>query len=233
MKRLKARRLDIVTLFPDMFQGPLTQSLLGRAQANGLIDLKIHNLRDFSADQRHKKVDDRPFGGGAGMVIQPEPMYRALRRIQGRGRGKAKPYVIYLSPQGSVLTQGLAQKLSEKPWLVLLCGHYEGIDERFMEWVDAEISIGDYVLTGGELPAMVLADAMMRWVPGVVKESDSINNDSFQDRMLDHPHYTRPAVWRGKAVPPVLLSGDHEKIRVWRKKQAQEHTLKKRPDLML
>jgi len=233
MKARRSRRLDIITVFPGMFEGPLTESLLGRARDKGLIDLRIHNLRDFSADPRHKKVDDRPFGGGAGMVMQPEPLYRALRHIQAGRKGKDKPFVIYMSPQGAVLTQARAQTLSEKPWVVLICGHYEGIDERLMKWVDAEVSIGDYVLTGGELPAMILADVMLRLVPGVVKEVDSIRNDSFQGKQLDHPHYTRPAMWRGKRVPPVLLSGDHEQIRIWRSQQSQAATLKKRPDLML
>ena len=239
MKMRSLRRLDIITVFPGMFEGPLTQSLLGRARTSGLIDLRIHNLRDFSTDTRHRAVDDRPFGGGAGMVIQPEPVYRALRHIRaslpGRqaGRpGKEKPFVVFLSPQGKVLNQAHAQALSERPWLVLICGHYEGIDERLMHWVDSEISIGDYVLTGGELPAMVLADAVLRLVPGVVKEAESIRNDSFQGNQLDHPHYTRPALWRGRRVPGVLVSGDHGQIRAWRSQQTQRMTLKKRPDLV-
>src|SRR5262245_60881060 len=232
MRTRSLRRLDIITVFPGMFTGPLTESLLGKARESGLVDLRIHNLRDFSTDARHHSVDDRPFGGGAGMVLQPEPVYRALRHIQASHRGKDKPYVIYLSPQGNVLTQRNAQALSERPWLVFICGHYEGIDERLMRWVDAEVSIGDYVLTGGELPAMVLADVVLRLVPGVVKEAESIQNDSFQARRLDHPQYTRPAVWRGKKVPEVLLSGNHDKIRAWRQEQAQNATLKKRPDLV-
>ena len=229
---MKARkqRLDIVTLFPKMFEGPMTESLLGKARDKGLVDVRIHDLRDFSADARHRTVDDRPFGGGAGMVLQAEPVFRALKQI--RGRGKAKPYVVYLSPQGSVLTQKLAQSLAARPWVVLLCGHYEGIDERLMRFVDAEISIGDYVLTGGELPAMVVADAFIRLIPGVVKESESIRNDSFQEDRLDYPHYTRPALWRGQRVPPVLLSGDHGEIRAWRTDASLRATLKKRPDLV-
>lgn len=233
MKTRKPTRIDIVTLFPGMFEGPLTESLLGRARENGLIDLRIHNLRDFSTDERHHTVDARPFGGGAGMVIQAEPVYQALKFIRASRKGKEKPYVIYMSPQGKVLTQADAQTLSESRWLVLLCGHYEGIDERVMKWIDAEVSIGDYVLTGGEIPAMVLADAVIRLVPGVVKESDSIRNDSFQKQQLDHPHYTRPALWRGQPVPAVLLSGNHEQIRAWRSQQAEQTTLKKRPDLVL
>jgi tRNA (guanine37-N1)-methyltransferase len=233
MKARSQRRLDIITLFPDMFEGPMTRSLLGRARDNGLIDLRIHDLRKFSPDLRHKTVDDRPFGGGAGMVLQAEPVYRALKSLRSSSRGKKRPYVVYMSPQGQRLSQSVAQRLSERPWLVLICGHYEGIDERLMGSIDAEVSIGDYVLTGGELPAMVLSDVVLRLVPGVVKESESIRNDSFQGNQLDYPHYTRPAVWRGKKVPAVLLSGNHEQIRAWRQKQAAAATLKKRPDLVL
>jgi tRNA (guanine37-N1)-methyltransferase len=231
MKTRSLHRLDIITVFPGMFTGPLTESLLGKAREKGLIDLRLHDLRDFTPDARHRSVDDRPFGGGAGMVLQAEPVYRALRHIRASAQGKEKPYVAYLTPQGKVLTQAVAQALSERPWVVLICGHYEGIDERLMRWVDAEISIGDYVLTGGELPAMVLADVVLRLVPGVVKEAASILHDSFQNSRLDHPHYTRPAVWRGKRVPAVLLSGDHGLIRTWRAHQAHVTTLKKRPDM--
>jgi tRNA (guanine37-N1)-methyltransferase len=232
MKTRSAYRIDIITVFPGMFQGPMTESLLGRAQKSGLIDLRIHNLRDFSPDARHHQVDDRPFGGGAGMVLQAEPVYRALRRIRASRKGKAKPLVVYLSPQGHVLNQAKAQALSKRPWLVLICGHYEGIDERLMTWVDEEISIGDYVLTGGELPAMVLADAVLRWVPGVVKELESVQNDSFQKNRLDYPHYTRPALWRGQRAPAVLMSGNHAAIKAWRDQQSERVTLKKRPDLV-
>lgn len=231
MKTRSARRVDIVTLFPAMFDGPMTQSLMGRARERGLIDLRIHNLRDFAED-RYRHVDDRPFGGGAGMVLQPEPLFKALKAIRASAKGTQKPYVIYLSPQGRTLSQAVAKSLSRRPWIVLLCGHYEGIDERLMRWVDEEVSIGDYVLTGGELPAMVLADAVLRLVPGVVKEAASVEQDSFQENRLDHPHYTRPAIWRGMKVPNVLLSGDHAQIRAWRSKRSQEITLKKRPDLV-
>lgn len=211
-----------------MFQGPLTESLLGRAREKAQIDVRIHNLRDYTDDVRHKKVDDRPYGGGAGMVIRAEPIYRALKSLKHAG----KPYIVYLSPQGRRLTQAKAQSLAKKSWLVLLCGHYEGIDERAMSLVDEEISIGDFVLTGGELPAMVLADTILRFVPGVVKEESSIQNDSFQNGLLDYPHYTRPALWRGKKVPEILLSGDHPKIQEWRRQQSLAATKKKRPDLL-
>ncbi len=228
-------RIDILTLFPKMFDGPLSESLIGRARERGTIDLRIHNIRDFSTDRRHRTVDDRPYGGGSGMVIQAEPVFRALKTVRSSGKKVFKdkdPFVIYLSPQGKPLSQPLAHKLAGHPWLVLVCGHYEGVDERVMKWVDAEVSVGDYVLTGGELPAMVLADAVIRLVPGVVKESASILNDSFQGKLLDYPHYTRPAVWRGKKVPAVLLSGDHEEIKSWRMKQAEAITKRKRPDLV-
>ncbi len=236
MKSSGLKRVDILTLFPGMFEGPLSQSLLGRARDRGLIDLRIRNLRDFSADDRHKTVDDRPYGGGAGMVLQPEPIFRAIKAIRASVSKdllkNSKPYVIYLSPQGRVLNQKISLELAQRPWITLICGHYEGVDERIMDLVDEEVSIGDYVLTGGELPAMVLAEAIIRLVPGVVQQAESIANDSFQQGLLDHPHYTRPALWRGKKVPEVLLSGDHKKIRDWRTQQARGMTSKKRPDLL-
>jgi tRNA (guanine37-N1)-methyltransferase len=235
MNRSKPTRIDVLTLFPTMFDGPLTESLLGRAVKNRLVDFHVVNLRDYSEDAKHHKVDDRPYGGGAGMVLQAEPIFRALKDVAKKGRqslGKTKPYVIFLSPQGCVLNQTLAAELVKKKWIVLLCGHYEGIDERLMDFVDAEVSIGDIVLTGGEIPAMVVADAVVRLIPGVVKESDSIQLDSFQNGLLDYPHYTRPAVWRGKKVPEILLSGDHAKIAQWRQEQALQATRRKRPELL-
>jgi tRNA (guanine37-N1)-methyltransferase len=234
MKASSLKRLDIVSLFPAMFDGPLSMSLLGRARERGLVDLRLHNLRDFSADAKHHKVDDRPYGGGAGMVLQAEPLYRALKSVKASGKGAklGKPFVVYLSPQGSVLDQAAAEKLAQQPWLVFLCGHYEGFDERIMDWVDAEVSIGNYVLTGGEIPAMVLADCVIRLVPGVVKEADSILHDSFQKGLLDYPHYTRPARWRSRPVPSVLLSGDHKAIQKWRLQAAEAATRHKRPELL-
>jgi len=214
----------------------MTESLLGRARASGIVDLRIHNLRDWSDDARHRKIDDRSYGGGPGMVIQAEPIFKALAAIQSSGAKvfgkKVKPHVIYLSPQGKVLTQKRAAALSKQAWVILLCGHYEGIDERAMNRVDEEISIGDYVLTGGELPAMVLADTVVRLVPGVVKEPGSLVEESFQAGKLDYPHYTRPAMWKGKKVPSILLSGDHVKVKAWRAEQALKATRKKRPDLL-
>jgi len=230
------RRLDIVTLFPAMFEGPMSESLLGRARERKILEVCIHNLRDWSAGDRHRTVDDRPYGGGPGMVIQAEPVFKALKAIHAKGARvfgkKVRPHVVYLSPQGRVLTQKRAECLSRRPWIVLVCGHYEGLDERVMRWIDEEVSIGDYVLTGGELPAMVLADTVVRLVPGVVKEPASLAEESFQDGRLDFPQYTRPAVWKGQKAPSVLLSGDHAKIRKWRCKQAVQATRRKRPDLL-
>jgi len=229
------KRLDIVTLFPTMVDVPLSESLIGKARERGVVDVRVHNLRDYSDDAKHRKVDDRSYGGGPGMVIRAEPVYRALKAIAAKPAPlpkRSKPHVILMSPQGRTLTQKIAQALAETPWIVLLCGHYEGIDERAMAWVDDEVSIGDYVLTGGEFPALVVADTVIRLVPGVVKEAGSIARDSFQDGRLDHPHYTRPAVWRGKKVPAILLSGRHAEIDAWRTQQAQAATKKKRPDLL-
>jgi tRNA (guanine37-N1)-methyltransferase len=229
------RRIDVITLFPAMFDGPLSESLIGKARERELIDIRVHNLRDYSDDAKHRKVDDRPYGGGPGMVIRAEPVYRALKAIRAKvsplPKG-SKPYVIFMSPQGRTLTQAVTQELTGKRWLILLCGHYEGVDERIMRSIDEEISVGDYVLTGGELPAMVLADAVVRLIPGVVKESGSIARDSFQDGKLDYPHYTRPAVWRAKKVPDVLMSGRHGDIEFWRQQQSMAATTRKRPDLL-
>jgi len=228
MKFKGLKRVDFLTLFPAMLEGPMSASLIGKARERGLIDVRVHNLRDWSTDEKHRKVDDRPYGGGPGMVIQAEPVYRALKAI----RGRKKAHVIYLSPQGQTLTQPMVHTLVQKPWIIFVCGHYEGIDERAMDLMDAEVSIGDYVLTGGELPAMVVADAVIRVIPGVVKESGSIENDSFQKGHLDYPHYTRPAVWRGKKVPKVLMSGHHQAINEWRQQTAKAVTARKRPDLL-
>lgn len=213
-----------------MFQGPLEESLIGRAREKKLLDIRVHSLRKWSDDPRHQKVDDRPFGGGAGMVIRPEPIYRALKEL-GTGK-RSKVWVVYLSPQGRVLTQKRACELSKKKRLILLCGHYEGIDERVMEWVDEEVSIGDYVLTGGELPAMVLTDAVARFVPGVVGDPQSLVQESFMNGRLDHPQFTRPREWRKRDVPEELLSGDHKKIAAWREKEGLRQTKSKRPELL-
>lgn len=215
-----------------MLEAPLQASLMGRAQQSGLVEIRVHDLRRWSDDKRHAKVDDRSFGGGAGMVIRPEPLYRALKDLGALRRGASKPWVVFLSPQGRVLDQKLASSLSRKKRLLLVCGHYEGIDERVMEWVDQEVSIGDYVLTGGELPALVLSDAVVRLVPGVVGDPESIEKDSFSDGLLDYPHYTRPGLWRGRKVPEILLSGNHAAIEKWRRDQALKQTAAKRPELL-
>lgn len=219
-------RFDILTLFPEMFE-PMKQSILGRASKNHILEFNFINIRDFSKN-KHLKVDDTPYGGGAGMVIMPDVVYDAYSSIANKENAK----VIYLSPKGQTLNQEKVQELSKEQHFILLCGHYEGIDQRVLdEIVDEEISIGDYVLTGGELPAMVLIDSVSRYVEGVLKE-DSISEESFSNKLLEYPQYTRPEVFRGKKVPKVLLSGHHENIQKWRQEQSLEITRKKRPDLL-
>ena len=218
-------RFDVLTLFPEMFE-VLNQSIIGRAKEKGLINVNLINIRDFSKD-KHKKVDDTPYGGGAGMVMQPDVVYDAYKSVKDE---KAK--VIYMSPQGKKLDQKKVEELSKQEHLILLCGHYEGIDQRVLDKiVDEEISIGDYVLTGGELPAMVLIDAVSRYVEGVLKD-DSTKEESFSQGLLEYPQYTRPEVFEGQQVPEVLLSGHHENIDKWRRKQSLKITLNKRPDLL-
>jgi tRNA (guanine37-N1)-methyltransferase len=217
-------KINVVTLFPEMFQGAFTESLIGRAQKAGFIKVEVHNLRRWSDDPRHQKVDDRPYGGGPGMVIRAEPVRQALKALRG--------WKVYLSPQGSKFDQKSAERLAKKKNLVLICGHYEGIDERVMPLIDEEVSIGDYVLTGGEIPAMVVTDAVARLVPGVVGDPESVKQESYTSGILDYPHYTRPRVWRGKKVPNILLSGDHKKILKWRENAALSQTKKKRPELL-
>ena len=218
-------RFDVLTLFPEMFSS-LEESIIGKAREKGLIEINLINIRDFSKD-KHKKVDDTPYGGGAGMVMMPDVVYDAYSSIQNKN---AK--VIYMSPQGKVLNQEKVQELSKEESLILLCGHYEGIDQRVLdEIVDEEISIGDYVLTGGELPAMVLIDAVSRYVKGVLND-ESTQEESFSNNRLEYPQYTRPEVFRGKRVPEVLLSGHHGNIKKWRDEQSLEITKIKRPDLL-
>lgn len=219
---------DVLTLFPEMFGGPLKASIIGKARANGLLGVNVWNIRDFAYD-KHRIVDDAPYGGGAGMVLKVDVLARAIEAV----RGHSQAPIIYLSPQGEVFDQQIATELTNEPRLVLLCGHYEEIDERIREhWVDRELSIGDYVLTGGELPAMVVIDAVARLLPGVLGDATSSEQDSFQDGLLDYPHYTRPASYRGLDVPEVLLSGHHELIRRWRLKEALRRTWLRRPDLL-
>ncbi len=226
--------IDILTLFPDMFSGPLSESILKRAQEKELLSLKITDVRDFSHD-KHRTADDYPFGGGAGMLMKPEPIFEAVEHVSDSRKEKTKdhPHVVMMCPQGKVLDQKAAQKLSKKEHLILICGRYEGIDERVrLHLVDEEVSIGDYVLSGGELPAMVLIDAVARLIPGVVGAYESVEADSFTESLLDYPQYTRPREYRGLEVPAVLLSGDHERIRRWRRKEAIRRTYLKRPDLL-
>jgi tRNA (guanine37-N1)-methyltransferase len=219
-------KIDVLTVFPQMFDGPLTESLIQKAQDKRLVEIKIHNIRSFTSDKHHT-TDDSPYGGGPGMVMKIEPVYRALKSVAARSA-----FVILLSPQGKALDQKLVNKLAKKKHLVLICGHYEGIDERIENFVDAEVSIGDYVLTGGEIPAAAVIDSVVRQLPGVVKEKESIRRDSFFDGLLDFPHYTRPAKFLNMSVPKVLLSGDHAKIESWRQEQALQRTKKRRPDLL-
>jgi tRNA (guanine37-N1)-methyltransferase len=223
-------RVDIVTIFPEAF-APLGLSIVGRARERGLLEVVVWDLRQF-APGRHRQVDDAPYGGGAGMVMKPEPFFAAVDAIRAAVPDSA-PHIILTSPQGRLLTHAVAQELARQDHLIILCGHYEGVDERVREGLGAdEISIGDYVLTGGELPAMVIVDAVARFIPGVVGDAASVAADSFADGLLDHPHYTRPAEFRGLRVPDVLLSGDHEAIRRWRRAQRLARTLRRRPDLL-
>lgn len=212
---------DILTLFPEMFAGPLGTSIIGKAREKGLLSVDLRNIRDYALD-KHAIVDDTPYGGGAGMVLKADVLVRAIEAVKG---DEPAP-VVYLTPQGRLFDQQLAAELAQLPRLILLCGHYEEIDERVRQkWIDREISIGDYVLTGGELPAMVVIDAVARLLPGVLGDSTSAEQDSFQTGLLDHPHYTRPAEFRGMQVPEVLLSGNHELIRRWRLKESLRRTL--------
>lgn len=223
-------RIDIITLFPSMFRGPFDESIVKRAREKGILEINLHNLREFTND-RHRTVDDLPYGGGAGMVMKPEPLFRAVEKVKEEKRSSSK--IILLSPQGQPFVQERAKKLAQEKDLILICGHYEGVDERVREHlVDEELSVGDFVLTGGELAAMVVVDAISRLLPEVLGCKDSILEDSFYETLLDHPQYTRPAEFRGWKVPGVLISGNHQKIREWREKKKLENTFKKRPDLL-
>lgn len=222
-------RIDILTLFPEMFTGPFDTSIIKRAQNNGLLHINLHNIRDFSQN-KHNTTDDTPYGGGAGMVMQAEPIFEAMEFITA---DKPAERVVMLCPQGRPFDQAMAKDLASQGRLVLICGHYEGIDERVKaNLVTDEISIGDYVLTGGELPAMVVVDAVARMIPGVLGEMASAEADSFYDGLLEHPHYTRPRLYQDMDVPEVLLSGHHGKIAAWRRRQSLVRTLERRPDLL-
>src|SRR6266550_8927575 len=219
-------RVDVLTIFPGIFESPLRESLLRKAIETGVLDVRVHDLRDHAEDRR--EVDDYSFGGGPGMVLKPEPIFAAVRAL-----GDGDKRCILLSPAGRPLDQALARELSKEPWLVLICGRYEGVDERVVDGLPAEeISIGDYVLSGGELPALVLIEAVTRLVPGVIGKEESHQQDSFSSgRLLDHPHYTRPQEFRGMPVPEVLVSGNHGEIDRWRRDAAIEKTRRNRPDL--
>ncbi|MCZ7634903.1 MAG: tRNA (guanosine(37)-N1)-methyltransferase TrmD [Verrucomicrobia bacterium] len=219
-------RIDVLTLFPAMFAGPLDESIIKRARDQGLLELKLHSLRDWTHD-RHRTVDDRPFGGGPGMLLKPEPIFEAVESLR-----RPDSRVILLSPAGRLLTQAVAHELAGVPHLVLLCGSYEGVDERVREFlVDDDLSIGDYVLTNGALPAMVLIDVVTRLLPGVLGDDASSRDESFSAGGLEYPQYTRPAEFRGLKVPEVLVSGHHAAIAQWRARQAWMRTLQRRPDL--
>lgn len=220
-------KIDIMTLFPDMFISPFNESIIERAREKGLVEINTINIRD-SAHGRHHQVDDTPYGGGVGMVMKADILLRSIQSIKDEDS-----WVVYLSPQGKVLKQQDVEILATHNHLILLCGHYEGVDERIMTQVDEEISVGDYVLTGGEIPAMIVVDAVSRLLPGVLGHDESSEEESFADGWLEYPQYTRPPVVQGVEVPPVLLSGHHEHIRRWRKKQSLLRTLLKRPDLLL
>jgi tRNA (guanine37-N1)-methyltransferase len=220
-------RVDILTIFPGIFESPLRESLLGKAIEAGILDVRIHDIREYTPD-RHRQVDDEPYGGGPGMVMQAEPIFAAVDAL-----GPGDRRTVLLSPSGRRLNQALVRELASEPWLVLVCGRYEGVDERVAEGLPAEeVSIGDYVLSGGEVPALVVLEAVTRLVPGVVGREESLAAESFEDGLLDHPHYTRPRVVRGMEAPEVLLSGDHAEIAAWRRRAAREKTKRNRPDLL-
>ena len=218
-------RVDAVTLFPGMIDAPLSESIVGRARAEGLLELGFVNPRDFTED-RHRTVDDKPYGGGTGMLMMAEPVYRAVKKVR-----KKNSFVILLTPKGRKFDQAAALELAKKKHLIFICGHYEGIDERITPLADMELSIGDYVLTGGEPAAVAVIDAVTRLIPGVLKKSDATVNETFTGGLLEAPHYTRPGVWRGKKVPEALLSGNHKLIADWRASMAAQLTVNARPDL--
>ena len=223
-------RIDIATLFPDMCENVLSESIIGRARKRGIVDINCHNIRDFTND-KHRRVDDTPYGGGMGMVMQADPIYQCYRHICSEQADK--PHAIYLSPQGKTLTQRRCRELAELPSIMLICGHYEGIDERVIEKISPEeISIGDYVLTGGELPALVLVDAVVRLRDGVLSSAECFEEESHFNGLLEYPQYTRPEEWEGRVVPEVLLSGHHANIDEWRAKESLARTYKKRPDML-
>jgi tRNA (guanine37-N1)-methyltransferase len=222
--------IDLITIFPGILDGPFRESMIKRAVEQNLVEINLVDLRDYTVD-RHRQVDDTPYGGGCGMILKPEPLFSAVEHLKEKS-GAASPHVILMTPQGRTFDQQLARKLSVMEHLILICGRYEGIDERVrLALVDDEISIGDFILTGGEIAAAVLVDAVVRLLPGVLAEEASVN-ESFTEPLLEHPHYTRPPIFREMAVPPVLTSGNHGEIKAWRRQQSLIRTLERRPDLL-
>jgi len=229
VKRSPRLTIDIVTLFPEMFRGPFNESMIQKARERGIVSIQVHLLRKYAYD-RHRTCDDKPFGGGPGMVMKPEPLFACVEDLKKRA---PQAHVVLMSPLGRVFDQKQAARLARSKHLIFICGHYEGVDERVREHlIDEEISIGDFITTGGEVPCMCVVDSIARLIPGVVGNEQSIQEESFQRNLLDFPHYTRPAVFRGLKVPEVLLSGDHHKVASWREEQAVTRTLKLRPDLV-
>ena len=223
-------RIDILTLFPEMCESVLSESIIGRARANGFVEINCRNIREYTAD-KHNRVDDSPYGGGTGMIMQTQPIYDCFSALYAEIG--VRPHLIYLSPQGKVLTQERVKELSKLDNIALLCGHYEGVDQRVIdEIVDEEISIGDYVLTGGELPALILADSISRMLPGVLANEDAFTLESHYSGLLEYPQYTRPFEWHGEKVPEVLISGHHANIEKWQREQSLKRTLERRPDLL-
>ena len=223
-------RIDVLTIFPGMFGAVMGSSILARAVEKGIVEVKVHDLRDWSRD-KHRKVDDRPYGGGPGMVMRPEPFFEAVEDL--RKSGQTQPHVVLLSPRGRRCDQKTVQELAQWPWLILLCGHYEGVDERVgLSLANREISIGDYVLTCGELPAMVIIDSVVRLLPGALGDGESVVEESFSENLLEYPQYTRPVEFRGMRVPDVLLSGNVARVAEWRKLQALRQTAVQRPDMI-
>jgi tRNA (guanine37-N1)-methyltransferase len=221
-------RIDLLTLFPEFFASPLSQSMLQRAQVQGAVNFRVVNLRDYTTD-KHQVTDDRPFGGGPGMVMKIEPLVAAIRAAR---QEDPKTRVILLGPSGTRFNQAKAKELAGLPHLLLICGHYEGVDDRVHFYIDEELSIGDYILTGGEIPALIVADAVTRLLPGVLGGEGATEEESFQEGLLEYPHYTRPRVFEGREVPQVLLEGDHQRIARWRRQQALARTVTRRPDLL-
>ncbi|MBI5643892.1 MAG: tRNA (guanosine(37)-N1)-methyltransferase TrmD [Deltaproteobacteria bacterium] len=221
-------RFDILTLFPGFFDSPLRQSIIGKAIEKGILEVKTHNIRDYAQD-KHKTTDDYPYGGGHGMVMKIEPLVRALEAVAAEG---PRPKVILTSPQGVPFNHALATELIAEERVAIICGRYEGVDERIKEFIDIEVSVGDYILTGGEIPALIIMDSVGRLIPGVLGEPVSKERDSFSDGLLEYPQYTRPEEWRGLRVPDILLSGNHGEIEKWRRRQSIERTCLRRPDLI-